>query len=127
MDPSTRDTGAAARDDEALATSLNVSVKDGVTLAFHVTNTTSQQVELDFRSGQTYDFVVVDSVGKELWRWSEGRMFTQALQNKLLRPRETLTFEERWTSPPRSGTFTALGSLTSNNHPVSERVSFTLP
>ncbi|MFN2398831.1 MAG: BsuPI-related putative proteinase inhibitor [Gemmatimonadaceae bacterium] len=127
MNSPTTDTGPTASREEALATSLNVTVKDGVTLAFHVTNTSSQQVELNFHSGQTYDFVVIDSAGKELWRWSEERMFTQALQNKLLRPRETLTFEEKWASPPRSGTFTAVGSLTSNNHPVSERVSFTLP
>jgi hypothetical protein len=113
--------------DKPLATSLNVSVRDGVTLALHVTNVTGKQLELAFASGQTHDFVVLDSAGRELWRWSSDRMFTQALQSKLLDPRETVSFEERWDPRGLRGTFTALGILKSTNFPLEERVAFTLP
>src|SRR5438045_4383755 len=49
---------------------LYVRAKDtSVRLALHVANTGRKRVELTFPSGQTYDFVVLDSVGRELWRW----------------------------------------------------------
>lgn len=114
-------------DDRVLATSVNVAVDDGIRFALHVTNVSDHAVELDFPSGQTHDFVVVDSIGREVWRWSDGRMFTQALQNKLLGSKETVTYEERWPGRGRRGHFTALAVLKSTNHPVQERVAFTLP
>jgi hypothetical protein len=109
-----------------LATSVNVSVKDQVTLGLHVTNRSDRRLELSFRSGQTHDFVVLDSIGREVWRWSQGRMFTQAMQNRLVGSRETLSWEEKWDAAGRSGTYTAVAVLTSSTHPVEERVSFTL-
>lgn len=118
---------APASDEHPLATSANVAVKNGVALSIHVTNLSDHAVELDFPSGQTHDFVVVDSLGREVWRWSDGRMFTQALQNKLLDSRETVTYAEHWDGRGRTGRFTAIALLKSSNHPVEERVSFTLP
>ena len=41
-------------------------------------------VELDFPDGQTHDFVVLDAAGSEVWRWSDGRMFTQAHAEQVL-------------------------------------------
>src|SRR5215216_4018854 len=84
-------------DDQPLATTLDVSVAGDsargsapgtVRFALHVTNTTPKSVELDFPNGQTHDFVVLDSSGRELWRWSRARMFTQTVQNRLLGSRE---------------------------------------
>ncbi len=114
-------------DDSPLATSVNVSVGDQVTLGLHLTNRTDRRLEVSFPSGQTHDFVVLDSIGREIWRWSNGRMFTQAMQNRMVGTRETLSYEERWDPAGRTGTFTAVGMLTSTNHPIEERVSFTLP
>ena len=62
-----------------------------MSLSLHVTNVADHSLELDFPNGQTHDFVVFDSAGREVWRWSTGRMFTQALQNKLLSSSETVT------------------------------------
>ena len=111
----------------ALATSANVSVSDGVAFTLHVTNVTDHSLELTFPSGQAYDFVVVDSVGRELWRWSQGRMFTQALKNKFLGSKETVTYQERWYGADRSGHFTGIALLKSSNYPVEQRVEFSLP
>lgn len=110
-----------------LATSLDVSVDSRVSLALHVTNATDKKVELKFPSGQTHDFVVIDAAGRELWRWSAEQMFTQALRNKLLGARETVTYVERWEPAGKRGTFTAIATLTSTSHPVSDTVTFTLP
>ena len=48
---------------------------DGEDVRFELTvvNTTARNVEVNFASGQAYDFVVVDSVGREVWRWADGR------------------------------------------------------
>ena len=118
---------STAAGDRVLATSANVSVNDGVSLSLHVTNVADHSLELDFPNGQTHDFVVFDSAGREVWRWSTGRMFTQALQNKLLSSSETVTYEEKWKAHGRRGTFTAVAILRSSNYPVEEKVAFTLP
>lgn len=110
-----------------LATSLDVSVNSRVAFSLHVTNATDKRIEIRFPSGQTHDFAVLDASGRELWRWSTEQMFTQALQNKLLGARETVTYAERWDPAGKHGTFTAIATLTSVSHPVSDTVTFTLP
>lgn len=130
-------TPAAPRDDTPssasagsgpLASSLSVQpAGDSVRLALQVTNTTSAAVEVEFRSGQTHDFVVRRG-GEELWRWSADMGFTQALQTVTLAPGETRTFAETWRpAPGTSGTLTAVGRLTSSSHPVERTTEFRLP
>ena len=118
---------ATAANGKVLATSANVSVNGAVSLSLHVTNLADHSLELDFPNGQTHDFVVLDSNGDELWRWSRGRMFTQALQNKLLSSSETVTYEERWDPHGNQGDFTLVAILRSSNYPVEERVQFKVP
>jgi hypothetical protein len=79
-----------------------------------------------FPSGQTHDVVVLDTTGREVWRWSSGRVFTQVLQNKVLRATDTLAFGERWKDPPR-GQYVAVARLASANYPVEERAAFVVP
>ncbi|MFL5577323.1 MAG: BsuPI-related putative proteinase inhibitor [Gemmatimonadaceae bacterium] len=110
-----------------LATSLDVSVKGSVELAFHVTNSSDKALELQFPSGQTHEFVILDSAGRTVWRWSEGRLFTQALRNTVLDAGETATYEGSWDAAGHRGTFTAVATLRSDNHPVESRVEFSLP
>lgn len=111
---------------DTIAASLDVKVSDEVTFTLHVTNSSAKRVELRFPSGQTHDLVVLDPVGREVWRWSTGRMFTQSMQNKVLGTTDTLTFTETW-HPSRAGTYTAVASLLSQNYPTEQRVEFSLP
>ena len=111
----------------ALASSMRITVSEGVDLSLHLTNGTSKKLELRFPSGQTHDFVVLDSVGREVWRWSEGRFFTQTLQTKLVGRGETITYSDRWDPQGLRGTFTAVGTLRSSTHPVESRVEFAIP
>jgi hypothetical protein len=99
---------------------------DEVRFALRVVNATPKSVEVNFPSGQAYDFVVVDSVGREVWRWAEGRIFTQSVQNKLLGKGESITVSEKW-SPAKPGRFTAIAVLRSSNYPIEEKVAFERP
>ncbi len=105
--------------------SLDVSANDAraVRFAFRVTNAGGGKVEMTFPSGQTHDVVVLDSLGREVWRWSEGRMFTQLLQTRVLRSADTLAYDERWSDAP-AGRYVAVARLASENYPVEQRVSF---
>ena len=97
-----------------------------ISLALLVVNNTKKTVELTFPSGQTHDFVVVDSSGREVWRWARGRMFTQTLRNKLLGGGETLEVEERVRDTLPPGRYTARAVLKSTNYPMEQQAEFTI-
>ncbi len=106
-----------------LTPSLDINVGDGVRFAFHVTNAGSKKLELQFSDGRTHDVIVLDSLGREVWRWSEGRLFTQAVQNRVLRSSDSLRYEESW-NDARPGTYTVVATLASVNFPVEQRAEF---
>lgn len=115
---------SAAKPDARLDSKLNVTVaRNDVRLALDVRNVGGKHAELTFPSGQAYDFVVVDSVGREVWRWSGGRMFTSGVQNKQLGVGDAMQVSESWDSP-KPGHYTAIATLKSTNFPVEQRVDF---
>ena len=107
-----------------ILTHLDVRIRDGVEFTFKVTNNERSKVELLFPSGQTHDFTVVDSLGRSVWRWSEGRMFTQAFQNKFLESGGSVTYEAAWRAEVPPGRYVAIASLMSENKPLEQRSSF---
>jgi hypothetical protein len=131
---------ARARSDQEVATPATAQPVDGhpkiktfldvsprphaVRFALHVVNTGTNNVEIDFANGQSYDFVVLDSLGRTVWRWAHDRVFTQPTQIKYLGGGEQLEVAEIWKNPPRPGTYTAVAMLTSSNLPVGERTTF---
>ncbi len=78
------------------------SVSEPVRLAFTVKNVGVGTKTLRFSSGQRHDFVVAVD-GREVWRWSYGKYFTQALTSAALAPGETITFEEIWRQEDNEG------------------------
>lgn len=111
-----------------LASQLTVDVKrNEVRFAFDVSNAGNKHVELSFPSGKSYDIVVVDSVGREVWQWSTGRMFTQGVQNKQLGAGDAMQVSETWAKPASPGAYTAIATLNSTNFPVEQRVEFIIP
>ena len=109
-----------------VVSALSVNVGDGVRFSLDVTNTTNRMVELRFANGFTHDFYVVDDSGKEVWRWSNGRMFTQGMQTKLVKSKDEASFVNEWRPVNMKGRFTAVALLKSANHPIEERVEFAL-
>ena len=87
-------------EEEDMDGSLDVRVPDPLVAGQPVTWTLSvksdedEAVTLVFSSGQDGD-VVLEREGEELYRWSDGRFFTQALRCRDVPPGATLTFELR--------------------------------
>ena len=108
-----------------LATSLDITVADEVNFNFSVVNASKKKLEVNFNDGQMHELVVLDAQGREVWRWSEGKMFTQSIQNRVLRTSDTIEFTEAW-EDPLPGKYTAVATLASENYPVERRVEFTV-
>lgn len=98
-----------------LEATLDATVGDSaVEFAFRAENAGEEPVELTFTSGKTAD-VAVYSVMKEVnaepvWRWSDHRMFTQAIRERTLGPGETIAQAFSWENPP-AGEYVARGTL----------------
>jgi len=108
-----------------VAPNFTISVEHkSIRFALDVTNPTKKDVELTFPDGQTHDFIVLDSVGREVYRWGEGRMFTQSVQNRTIDGGETMHIVEQATIDLAPGSYVAVAKLRSTNFPVQERVSF---
>lgn len=107
----------------AIASALDVRVDGAVHFALHVMNEGDRKVELNFKDGMTHDIAVLDDRGRQVWRWSDGRLFTTAYQNRVLARDDTLSFSESWKSPA-PGQYTAVVRLASQNYPQEQRVSF---
>jgi hypothetical protein len=125
------ESGSAVRASRAtsadpLVASLAVTVEDDVRFAFAVVNESKKKLEVSFADGRTHELVVLDSLGREVWRWSEGRLFTQAMQNRVLRTSDMLQYEEEWNAPA-PGKYVAVATLVSRNYPTEQRVEFTVP
>jgi hypothetical protein len=114
---------SSAPNGPALVSRLVVVVKNGVAMDFHVMNAGTKRLEVNFPSGQTHEVVVVDSQGREVFRWSRGRMFTQSLQNKVLHASDTLDYDAVWENAP-AGKYTAIATLASENFPMEQRTEF---
>lgn len=96
-----------------LDTSLEVTVDgDGRRVGFTlvVENASHDPVSVTFRDSGGADFAVLTAGGEEVWRWSDGHMFAQALRPATFAPGESATFEAEWPDP-RSGDYTAVGEL----------------
>lgn len=97
----------------------------GVRFELDVSNTGQKSAELAFASGQTHDFAILDGSGAEVYRWSDGRMFTQSMQNRLLDAGSTMRLAERAATSLPAGEYTAVATLRSSNYPVERRLGFT--
>lgn len=90
-----------------------VSDDGAVQFTLAVENTGTAPVTAQFRTGCRADVAVVDD-GTEVWRYTDGRMFTQVLGNEEFDPGETRTFDVTW-DEPQPGSYTAVGELTAAN------------
>ena len=100
---------------------------DKIRFSLNIRNNTSKMLELRFPSGQTHDFVVKDFAGKEIWRWSSGRMFTSVMRATTIKGKSQTSYAESWSTRGQHGSFTAVAILKSDNYPVESSVQFVLP
>ena len=113
---------------------LDVQVSEvpgGTRLVFTVINTSDKLLPFNFRSGQTYDFEVIDaSTGQEVWRWSRRMFFSQVVRQEAIRGSRNWVFEVTWNHRDNDlnvvapGKYKVIGSLATQPPIESEAVSF---
>lgn len=124
-----------------LEASLDATVADaGVEFTYTVENVSDEPAELTLRSGKKADVAVYDASDPEglprrarspsggaetrsgtpddepepdpVWRWSDGQMFTQALESRTIDAGEETTFTFTWEEPD-SGEYVGVATLDS--------------
>jgi hypothetical protein len=84
--------------EETVALDVQASaVPGGTRFVLTVINSTDKLVPFSFRTGQSYDFEVIDTAtGQEVWRWSRRMFFSQVIRQEALRPNRNWTYEVTW-------------------------------
>ncbi|QST00793.1 hypothetical protein IMZ31_04245 [Pontibacillus sp. ALD_SL1] len=67
-----------------------------VTFEFSLKNNGKKGVNLHFSSGQQYEIIVKNAKGEEVYRYSEGKSFTEAVVSEEIKPSKELTFTSSW-------------------------------
>ena len=73
------------------------AVGTAIKITLAAKNTTLQTMNLNFSSGQRYDFTLREGVkpdGKIVWQWAKGKMFAQMMSAQKLEAGKSLTFIE---------------------------------
>lgn len=87
-------TGEMKESDAMIVTELAINEEqDYVDFELNVTNHTEEVVELQFPSGQLFELTI--SNDKEVYRYSDEKMFTMAVVVKVLQPGEQLTVTDQ--------------------------------
>lgn len=66
------------------------------TIQFYLKNKSNQPIKLEFPTSQNFEWTVKDEIGREVYRYSIGKAFLQAIQEKKIKPKETLQWEDQW-------------------------------
>jgi hypothetical protein len=106
-------------------------VTGGHKFVLNVFNISDKLLPFDFTSGQSYDFVVLDTAtGQEVWRWSRRMFFTQVLRKEAIRPNKNWTFEATWNhrdndlNPVEPGQYAVVGIVSTQPPIESDSVTF---
>lgn len=82
-----------------------------VNIIFTKCNITNRTITLRYPTGQRFDIVALRGAN-EVWRWSGGRVFTQAAGTEVLAPGECRTYTATWNLRNKQGNFVALDGFT---------------
>ena len=121
---------AVSVDRPEYATRLEPFEPPTIQMELRVFNNSDQVVSLEFTSGQQFDFLIRDSNGRLIWRWSEGKFFIQILGMLTLAPGESQTFSashrfaDNQNGPMPEGLYTVTGRLASPSSRVEGKTTF---
>ncbi len=88
-------------------------------VAMEVNNQTQSAVRFTFPTSQRYELILEDTAGQEVWRWSRGRFFLQAIGQVVLKPaRAGLRMKATVRAPAQPGRYTLRVMLTSFDRPL---------
>jgi hypothetical protein len=79
-------------------------------------NKSDENVKLSFSSGQKFELVIYDPQGNEVYRYSKGKMFTQALEFNEIKSNEGVAYRDEWdynsnVSRVESGSYRAVATV----------------
>lgn len=85
--------GYAAFATDDLAVEILAREKSGkLHLEMRLTNRSAHDMVFSHKDGQMYDFTLTDRKGREVWRWSDGMSFTQALTTSSIPAGEAVVY-----------------------------------
>ena len=80
------------------------AVGEEVEMTLRLTNCGENEATLHYVTGQRYEFIIANSeTGEELWRWSDGQAFTEALDEQVLANGEVVEYTETWDQTNSAG------------------------
>jgi hypothetical protein len=94
--------GLGAEGLDARGGRITVPAGRAVTFGVVAENRGRQSARLVFPTGQSFD-LVVSRDGREVWRWSAGRVFTQAVREEEVRPGERRAERITWPGTDQQG------------------------
>ena len=95
-----------------------------IPIRLEVFNHGDDRVTFNFGSSQRYDFWVKDKDGKEVWRWSAGKVFAQVLGQEIVGPgTRRFVYQSRYKGKLSPGTYQIKGMLNDAKRPMSASVS----
>ncbi len=105
-----------------------VEYRPGQALRFRlrVVNPTAAAVTLRFNTGQRFDVTVEDRNGAVIWRWAEGKLFTQALGQETVGPGESLSYTAIFKGQLAPATYRARGDIVCAEGPLSATTTVTV-
>ncbi|MFC0524807.1 BsuPI-related putative proteinase inhibitor [Pontibacillus salicampi] len=68
-----------------------------------LSNQSDKDVTISFRSGQKAEMIVTNQQGEEVFKSSEGKMFTQAVEEETIPPNDIWEMEEQWDYTNKEG------------------------
>lgn len=89
-------------DEQVLQAGIELT-QDQANFTFSLTNVFDTAAHLVFSSGQQFELVVKDAEGTEVYRFSDGRLFTMALIYEELPPGASLTWSDVWDLKDKDG------------------------
>lgn len=99
---------------------------DPVELTLAVRNDGGRPDTLRFVTSQRYEFLVHDSRGTLIWRWSAGQTFTQDVGEQVLPAGWEMTYTERVPVRLAPGAYRALGVVTGVGRGMASETGFTV-
>lgn len=83
-----------------------------ITMELTVRNRTDQSQRVMFADGNQSDFMVFDDGTHQLrWRWTDGKVFTQATTEVMFDPQQTRTISTTWDQVLASGAMLETGAF----------------
>jgi len=102
---------------------MSYSVGELIMMTFKIFNYTEEDIVFHFNTSQRYDFIIEDEEGKEIWCWSEGRMFAMMLGEETLGPTNPeIIYATEYKGKLGSGYYKVTGILVAKDRPMSGNI-----